>query len=374
MMKVCLFLDHDCNLRCTYCYNGRKFRRPMSMEVARAGVELALTGGRSDARDAQISFFGGEPLLHPDLMRAVVEHADGRAAERGMTVHYQVVTNGTLLTPSILDWLMEHRFYVGLSLDGGPAAQDATRRDMDHRSTYDRVADALQRLLRHPGNSGTRVIGVIDPANVDHLADSFDTLLGLGARHLSLNLNVEADWDDGARRRLEAAMDGLAERYVAAYRRGDAFTLNLLDGKIVAHIKGGYSCADRCDFGCQEIAVAPSGRLYPCDRLVGQDDRDDVVIGHVFHGVDTERRDALIASKNAVLADCADCAFQPRCMHWCGCVNYAMTGSVGGVDGLLCWFEQLRIETADRVAAVLYEERNPGFARRFYAPLLRSDR
>jgi hypothetical protein len=60
-------------------------------------------------------------------------------------------------------------------------------------------------------------------------------------------------------------------------------------------------------------------------------------------------------------------------MHWCGCVNHAMTGSVGGVDGLLCWFEQLRIEPADGVASVLCDERYPVFMRRFYAPLLRGE-
>ena len=60
-----------------------------------------------------------------------------------------------------------------------------------------------------------------------------------------------------------------------------------------------------------------------------------------------------------------------RCVHWCGCVNHAMTGSVGDVDGLLCWIEQLRIEQADRCAEVLYAERNPAFLRRFYLPRLR---
>jgi hypothetical protein len=104
---------------------------------------------------------------------------------------------------------------------------------------------------------------------------------------------------------------------------------------------------------------------------VGEDTRDDVVIGDVFEGVDPVRRDALIAAKNAILPDCAECALQPRCVHWCGCVNRAMTGQVGDVHGLLCWFEQRLIGQADRCASTLFEEENDGFVRRFVAPRLK---
>ncbi|MBM4356276.1 MAG: SPASM domain-containing protein, partial [Deltaproteobacteria bacterium] len=159
-------------------------------------------------------------------------------------------------------------------------------------------------------------------------------------------------------------------RYADTFRRGIRFKLNLLDSKIVTHLKGGFACSDRCDFGCQELAVSPSGKLYPCDRLIGMDNRDDVVIGTVEDGVDPVRRDALIRAKNAILAECAECEYVSRCMHWCGCVNYAMTGSVGGVSGLLCWFEQALIEQADRVAEALFAEKNPAFLERFYGPVI----
>jgi hypothetical protein len=49
-----------------------------------------------------------------------------------------------------------------------------------------------------------------------------------------------------------------------------------------------------------------------------------------------------------------------------------MTGSVGEVAGLLCWFEQRIIEEADRCASVLYDEGNPEFLRRFYEPRVRA--
>ncbi len=363
-MRVTLFLDHACNLRCTYCYNGRTFRRTMPWEVAERGIALAFDG----PGPCRVSFFGGEPLLRWDLVLACLDHAAAEARRRGSAVEHVLVTNGTLLDRARRDELLRREVFVAVSVDGDAIAHDATRRTARGGPSWARVVRHVRPLLA--ARPGTKVIAVVDPANVDRLAESLDALLDLGARNLSMNLNYEADWDEAARDRFTSALGRLGERYVAAYRAGRIFSLNLLDSKIVTWVKGGFTCADRCDFGCREVAVSPTGRLYPCDRLVGQDDRDDVVIGDVWRGVDVARRDALVAAKDAVLEGCEGCALLPRCMHWCGCVNHAMTGSVGEVSGLLCWFEQRIVEEADRCAALLAAEGNPTFQRRFYLPRL----
>ena len=57
-MDVSLVLTHDCNLGCTYCFAGEKFRKVMSPEVMRRGLDLAFS---DDAENVQLSFFGGEP-------------------------------------------------------------------------------------------------------------------------------------------------------------------------------------------------------------------------------------------------------------------------------------------------------------------------
>jgi len=363
-LKVCLFLNHACNLRCTYCYNGDKFDRRMPWEVAARGVEMAFEGPTD--RRAMITFFGGEPLMEMPLIERVVDHAEAEASRRDRRLRFVVVTNGTLLKGVALDFLLHHDAYVGVSLDGCREAHDATRRYRDGRSSYDRVVGNLRTFLERGGGSGSRLIAVVDPANVDRMPASFDAMLELGARNLVMNINYEADWDEAARDRFAVALLRLGDRYMRAHRAGAVFTFKLFDDKIGTHLKGGYLCSDRCDFGCEEVAVAPSGRLYPCDRLVGQDDRPELAIGDVFDGIDAVRRDALLEEKNRVAAGCAECALLPRCKHWCGCVNHAMTGSVGGVSGLLCWFEQQVTEQADRCASLLYEEKCEGFQRRFY--------
>ena len=223
-MRVSLFLNHACNFACTYCYGGAKFDRPMPLNVAFAGVELALRGG---CGPAQVSFFGGEPLMEFERIQQVVAHARERAREGGREVRFLVPTNGSLLSGERLDWLLEQRFTVAVSLDGCRKAHDACRRLTGGGSSYDVVARNLGELLaRSP--VGVKVIAVLHPANAHHGADSLGALLELGVRNISMNLDYEADWDEEAREAFEAALDALGDRYVQAWRDGHVFSLNLL--------------------------------------------------------------------------------------------------------------------------------------------------
>jgi uncharacterized protein len=135
---------------------------------------------------------------------------------------------------------------------------------------------------------------------------------------------------------------------------------------IITGVKGGYACSDRCKFGCGEIAVAPSGRIYPCERLVGNDDDDSVCIGTVAGGFAPEKYQALLAQRGNRDPECVGCALQERCMNWCGCINYTTTGRIDSTPGIVCFHEKLSIREADRVAKILFDERNPHFLRRFY--------
>jgi len=360
-MRLTLFLDHACNLACSYCYNGEKFTRTMSRETAFRAVDLVLS---MPMPLMQVGFFGGEPMMRFSLMREVTEHLESKTLGRDPRVKLVLTTNGTLLSGESLAWMKDHYFHLGISCDGVAAAQNVCRPYRGGRGSHGDVAAGITRAMK--AGLPVKTVSVVDPANVDLLPDSFDYLMGLGVRHLSFNLNYEGDWNDANRERFKRALEEFGRRYIRWYERGTAFRVNLLDSKIVTHVKGGYADTDRCDFGCLELAVSPSGKLYPCDRLIGEDNRDEVVIGDVWNGVDPVRRDALIASKNRVLEECRDCELVHRCMHWCGCVNHAMTGSVGEVSGLLCWFEQALIEEADRTAEHLFARRNPAFIKRFY--------
>jgi uncharacterized protein len=363
-MKVTLFLNHRCNLRCTYCYTGQKFHRAMSLDIARRAVDFGLR--EADRGFLLLSYFGGEPMLEWKLIEHSVAYALEAGARQRKRLFFSIATNGTVLDENRLRLLKAQKFQVQVSLDGCPAAQDTTRRYRNGRSSYARIENNLRRLL--DDGFAVRVVAVIDPTNVEHLGASFDHLMNLGVRQIHFSPNYSGAWDEPACARFETALRDLGERYMARLRSGQDVRLDPINGKVVTHLARGYKEKNLCQFGQKEIAFAPSGRIYPCDRLVGEDANDEVCIGDLEHGLDVAKRDQMVQAKNTPDPECATCELQPRCMHWCGCANYETTRDVAQVAPIVCWFERCFIAEADRVANALYAEQDPTFLRRFYVP------
>ena len=251
-------------------------------------------------------------------------------------------------------------------MDGDKTAHDCARIFPDGKGSFERVRKGIERAVERLG--AVKTVSVVHPKNVARLAESFDFLAGLGIHQLAFNPDYDAAWNADDRAAYAQAFQALTDRALAHYRAGHDFSLQPLHGKIITHLKGGYCDSDRCAFGCGELAVAPSGNLYPCDRLIGEDGpaQADVRIGHVDTGLDGERIRALREPKDTPSRDCAQCALVSRCMWWCGCFNRALTGRVDGVGDLLCEMEQIHVREADRLAASLYAEKNPAFLGRYY--------
>lgn len=376
-MDLTLCLTHACNLRCRYCYAGPKFPRRMEWETARKAIGFAMENTAEQARlsgreaKCQIGFFGGEPLLEWDTLRRATEHALALAETAGVRLVPTVTTNMTLLDAPKAEWLRERGFHVGLSLDGNAAMHDTLRRTAGGAPSHARCAPALE-FYKGPEAAG-EVIVVLDPENISFLADSFEWLVEKDIRRVSFNPNHTAHWNDAALAEWRAQYARVAEIYVETYRRGTPWHVNVLDGKIRVRINGGYRPCDRCGFGETEVAVSAAGWFYPCERLVGDDTDAALRIGHVDSGFDAAARGRILANRGNTVAECATCPASDRCANWCGCVNYAATGFINRVPGLVCFHEKLCIETADRAAAILFGERNPAFLAKYYGRFLRNE-
>ena len=195
---------------------------------------------------------------------------------------------------------------------------------------------------------------------------SIDFFLQAGVRRLMLNPNFFADWDESHRDLWRLGYEHAARRFTEELQGGRFFNVSFLTVKIVTHLKGGYDPCDCCDFGQKEIAVAPSGRIYPCQRMVGEDEGTVGLMGDVFAGLDPVACRELADGREALNPECLECAVRHRCRNWCSCVNHRLTGRFDSTAPLVCFHERMAIEIADRTASLLFAEQNPTFLATFY--------
>ena len=365
-MELTLFVDHQCNLRCSYCYTGDKFTRSMSDETMRAAVALALA--RSHGPEIGVSFFGGEPLLRLDFMRRTMAHVEALVASLPAPrprVHFHVNTNATLIGDEAIALMAPpRRLAVYVSLDGDEATHDRFR---VHASGKGSFADTMAGIARlREAAVRFHLVAVVTKDRARHLGEAIATLLPLGAASVHLTANHRDDWTAEAIDDLRTGLDDAGQVWMEAFRAGTAVAFDPLHTKILTHLKGGIPCPSRCQLGGREMCVSPAGHIYPCAQMVGQDDQPALRIGHVDHGFDEDARQRLQRQKERVAATCGDCELRDRCMSDCGCRHLALSGELGVVTEALCEVESAFIDAADRVAETLYAEQNEAFLDFYY--------
>ena len=135
-----------CNFDCPYCFEDRR-RGKMTAEVQDDVV--ALAGRMLDASGAKmliVTWYGGEPLLAPDVIESLSERFMALTKERGAKYNANIVTNGYLLTPDIASMLGRCEVSSAqVTIDGIGATHDETRRLVGGGGTYQRIIENLSR-------------------------------------------------------------------------------------------------------------------------------------------------------------------------------------------------------------------------------------
>ena len=363
-MNGLIHLTHDCNLRCPYCFTGAKWKREMDAETGRKAADFILDQVARTGERAVLSFFGGEPMLCFDTMKAIVEHAEVEARRRKLTCLFRMNTNGTLITDEHLAWFETHDLVFILSVDGNQAMHDLDRVTASGEGSFGDLEKRFPAFLEH--NPAMMVSVVITPRNVGHAAAGLRYLLDTGFKYLIVKPDVTAPWTRDAVAELERQYNLIGDDYVMRARRGDELYVNLFDDKWLQHTKGAEAMGIRCDVGSSQVSVAPSGKLYPCVRWV-QEEQDTVpALGDVWNGFTPDRLAAIVEASHAPKTPCGDCAYNDRCANECACEHYSATGRIDTPSPALCEHERVIVPIADRVGNQLWREQNLVFLRKQY--------
>lgn len=350
-MHLTLHLTSRCNMRCTYCYEAEDgyAQKDMPLETALAAIHQ-----QESAHNIGVIFFGGEPLLRKDLIADIIEQTLGTDTQ---AYHYKVTTNGLLLDEEFFDFSDRTGLQIALSHDGQATSHDRYRHAAAGGGTFAALQPKLELLLaRRPY---APVLLVVNPDTASAYYNNVRWLHEQGVKYVIASLNHHAPWTDADLFVLRQQYEKLYDWIFALYRAEDRFYFSPLEKIIGERILGGdYGC---CQAGIRQISVAPDGTFYPCVQFVG---RREYAIGNAFAGLDTVRRDALYQQNLSMPKECAGCALHGRCHNRCACLNLQCTGDLTRPPAILCEYERMLFPLADRLAAQLYDEKNPLFLRR----------
>ncbi len=344
-----LMVNHACNLRCTYCYTGDKFNRAMPEAFGRKAIDRAIASQGSRGT-LELGFFGGEPLLESGLICALLDYARDRTQVSGVPLSVGLTTNGTVTSEPAWALMSDPDDSLANSHDGLPEVHDRHRRYTDGRGSSSVVLGTISRLL--DAGRDLSVVMVVRPDTVALLPEGLAFLQEVGVSHVQPALDLWAHWNEEDVARLEGAII----RAVRVWRDGlPHLTVTWFDEKAGLITGVPMPPTARCSFGAGEVAVAPSGYLYPCERLIGEDTSITPLRlpGHVLDGEDFLGLPSAPCRSHPA---CGQCTIAPFCNTTCRCSNFVRTGDVTQPDGLLCTFNRVVFR---ETAKVLHELAHP---------------
>jgi uncharacterized protein len=275
-------LGLSCNYSCKYCL--QRFV-PGADETSKKHVDGFLENLRNSLTSApqNIQLWGGEPLVYIKTLRPLVEGL------RAMypAARFSMITNGSLLTREINDWIMQYGIDVSVSHDG-PGQSVRGPDPFDDPKTADAIRDLYWRMKHSGKNLGFGAM--IHAQNMDRAAvykwlsekiGDDDIWIGEGA--------VIEVYDEGAKensftshddrlamRRLafNQIADHSADRFIIVGQRMNEWLNSMQQGRMLDSL--GMKCGmDQRDVvtvdlegnvvTCQNInrsAVAPNGQSH----------------------------------------------------------------------------------------------------------------
>jgi uncharacterized protein len=182
-----------CNLNCTYCFYLEKQKLypdvrdwRMSPLVLESYIRQYIAAQPNNS--IQFAWQGGEPtLLGIDFFRDVIRLQERYG--RGKKIENVLQTNGVLLDDAWAKFLAEHRFLVGISIDGPREVHDEYRIDRGGRPTFDKVLDAISLLKKHSVTFNT--LTVVNRGNSQAPLSVYRFLKSIGSEYMQFIPVVE---------------------------------------------------------------------------------------------------------------------------------------------------------------------------------------
>lgn len=330
-----------CNFSCKYCQTKTANPQDMNIEVATRVLKY-LFDVRTNS--VNLEFQGGEPLLNWDTVKFMVENAR-EINVTGKDLRIGLVTNGTYLDEAKINFLLDNKVNICISLDGPQEVHDKNRMVHNGEGTYKKVIqaiNALKKARRQRGaNAPLDLLSTITKYSLAYPEKIIDEYVNVGAEQIALRpVNkigyASYEWEE---------IGYSAEEFNLFWAKGLEHILKLNKkgikikeriatvflNKILKKADPGYvDLMSPCGAGRATLLYMPNGDAYPCDeaRMAGS---DIFKLGNILKD-DYEK---LMKSNNvfcmceASLMDLWDynCAYLP----WtgtCPVLNYITEGSL----------------------------------------------
>jgi uncharacterized protein len=326
-----------CNLSCSYCAAGgdgtygSKTKTP-DLETTKA-LLTRLINAVPDGELFVLTFLGGEPLLHPKILRSLAHHAQLLSAGRDLRLLFDIVTNGTLINSATASLLASLNAHVTISIDGPPDDHDRARVTKSGKGSSGLVLKGLEELLKIRGNLGSLNVGAVFGKHNLNVVATWKYLAEFPFDSMKFDFAAEAE-DDLNSREFAAQLVAVAD---LAFKKGGEPELRRIQAfdHLFRVLDDKVRIQNHCLAGKNHLQLDTDGKLTACQWFVGQQDE---YLGHAANLDLSAQNSGLLGFAEPLVEKhgCGSCWARHICGGGCMHVNKVKTGNKHQVDQAFC--------------------------------------
>lgn len=254
-----ILVANDCNLNCKYCYAhagsyGRSVQR-LDADAVQEYLSKLLIGKYTYVET--VMFFGGEPTLCPDTIRAACEFFEVNVNKRRFkrVPQYTMVTNGTLIDGRMATIISKYGIRVTVSVDGPQEINDLLRVDKENAGTFSKIERGIKTLKEY--NVVPALLeATFTTKHIEH-GYSKNDIRDFLSECFEVRDVLVADCGEGG-----------YDKSLVLREDQDCFDDSQKEYRLRRILSEGTFSDISCDAGFGSVALMPDGEVYPCHFFV----------------------------------------------------------------------------------------------------------
>lgn len=321
LRSLMILPNNKCNFHCAYCYSaGGRTNEEIPLKVLNAGISYFLDAARAKGEKLSVSVLGGgEPLLSWKILQPAFEHILELRQNRSAACPISLVTNGSIYSQEITDFLKLHDISLSISFDILEDVQN------EQRGQWDKVSVNINRFA----NEGLDVAlnTVISNKNVARMTEMIEHLHKCHplVKKVSFKLLISKDYFntlDERRQYYRKFVDEFFKAKKVADNHGIWLTCSYLN-----------TCLCVTDRYCPgKFVITSEGDISTCHTVGSRHDElyEEFVFGHIDANsgnvyINQEKLSKILSFGTKSNEECKDCPAHWHCAGGCYADSFHLT-------------------------------------------------
>ena len=355
--QICI--TQECNFACVYCFEKQKnYKEHLTIEKIRENCDFIIRDSYTKQEKIIVNISGGEPLIRFDLVKYVIEYLVDKIKD----IHFEISTNAMLLSDKIVTYLNKNNISLYIGFDGIAKSQNLNRKTVLLEDSFSIVYTNIKKLFERQDLHFESIIlnMVISYNNVKNMYKNYNFLLKISNyNNVSINPVYEEIWNKKYLKLYRKGLRKINKLYLKLILlKNGVFSLQITDKyvhKIISNNKA-YPSVELCGAGNTSVSIMTDGTLLPCgDMVYTCKDYEDLIIGSVKTGIDTNY---LTKFRNNIKFDlecCNQCDFLYKCI-FCPALNKRVTNDINIIPYQVCELNKIHILESEYFISKFYKK------------------